>query len=360
MKVLISAGGTGGHIYPALAIMNKIKEMEPDSKFLYIGTTNRMESTMIPNMNIPYVGIEIQGLNRKNPFKNIETIKKLNIAKKRVKEELNKFHPDIVLGIGGYVTFPVISTAKKMGYKTFIHEQNSIPGLSNRYLSKYADSIGVSLPGSMKYFPKKKTFISGNPRSEEAIKEKPLSKTEYKLDEHKKLVVIVMGSLGSLTMNNKFKEILTKFNNKEYEVLFVTGKDYYEEYSKIELANNVHIVPYIDKMLGLMKNTDLIVSRAGASIISEITAIELPSILIPSPYVTHNHQYLNAKELEDNNASFIIEEKDLTSDILINKIDEILNNKELYDKMKKGASKLKIEDSATRIYNKIKTLIDGE
>ena len=360
MKVIISAGGTGGHIYPALSIIRKIKEKEPQSEFLYIGTTNRMEHTIIPNEGIPYFGIDISGINRKHLFKNFKVFKDYRQSVKLLKKKMKEFNPDVVLGVGGYVTAPVVSTAKKLGYKTLIHEQNSIPGVSNKFLSKYADRIGVSLETSMQYFPKKKVFFSGNPRSEEIQKAKAISKKELGLSNSKRLVLIVMGSLGSTTMNQKLKEILPSFENKEYEVILVTGKEYYEWFHNVYVPSNVKVVPYLNQMLGVLKSADLIVTRAGASTIAEITSIGLPSIMVPSPYVTHNHQFKNAKALEEKNASIILEEKDFTKETLIRKIDFILNDTKVYEKMKKSAKALGVEDSATRIYKEIRTLIDGE
>lgn len=358
MRVIITAGGTGGHIYPALAILNKIKEVDPSSKFLYIGTTDRMEASMIPAKKIPYVGIEMMGLNRKNPFANIKVATCFIKAIRQAKKEITKFKPDIVLGVGGYITSPVIYAAKKLGYKTFIHEQNSIPGLSNKFLSHYADKIGVSLEGSMKYFDSKKVVYTGNPRSEEVLKTKPINKKEYGLEENKKLVVIVMGSLGSYTMNQRLMEMVPAFQGKTYEVLLVTGKNYYEDYQKLKnVPSNVHLVPYLENMLGVMQKTDIIVSRAGASTVSEIVALGLPSILVPSPYVTHNHQLENAKELERNKASIVLEEKDFDKTHLLPLIDRILTNKEKQKEMIESAKRLGVRDSATRIVNLIKEMI---
>ncbi len=360
MRVIVSAGGTGGHIYPALAIIEKIKEKEPNSEFLYIGTTDRMEHEIIPKENIPYLGIKISGLNRKHLLSNFKVLKNYWKSVRILKKKIKEFHPDIVLGVGGYVTAPVISTAKKLGYKTLIHEQNSIPGVSNKFLSKYADKIGVSLEESIQYFPKEKVFFSGNPRSEIVARVKPISKKTLGLSENKKLVLIVMGSLGSTTMNQKLKEMLSSFQEKTYEVIFVTGKGYFEQFKNEKLPLNVKVVPYLEEMLSVLKKTDLIVTRAGASTIAEITAIGLPSIMIPSPYVTHNHQLKNAKALENKNATVIIEEKDFTKEILIQKVDFILNDTIVYEKMKKSAKALGVQDSATRIYKVIRTLIDGE
>jgi len=359
MRVVVSAGGTGGHIYPALAIISKIKEMDKNSEILYIGTTDRMESKIVPDKGINYVGIEMKGLNRKNIFKNIKVLSTYIKAKKKIKKVLVDFKPDIVLGIGGYITLPVVSVASSLGIKTFIHEQNSIPGLSNRILSKKVNKIGVSLEDSIKYFDKDKTIFTGNPRSEEVIGIKPVLKSKYGLKNSKKLVLIVMGSLGSLTINNKMKEILKTFKEKDYEVLFVTGKNYFEEYQKLEdIPSNVKIVPYLEDMLSVMKKTDLIITRAGASTIAEITAIGLPSILIPSPYVTHNHQYKNALVLEKHGAGIIVEEEKLSSEILLKTIDEILKDSKKYDIMKKNSETLGVKNSASKIYEVIKSLVD--
>lgn len=360
MRVVVSAGGTGGHIYPALSIINKIKKMEPNSTFLYIGTTNRMEKDIIPNLGIPYKGIEMMGLNRKNLFANFKAISCFTKGIAECKRTIKKFNPDIVLGIGGYITAPVIYSAKKLGYKTFIHEQNSIPGFSNKFLSRYADKIGVSLPGSINYFPKEKTILTGNPRSEEIIKIKPIDKKSLGLSVTKKLVIIVMGSLGSSVMTEKMKELLPTFKDKNYEILFITGKAYFDEYKEVLIPSNVKIVPFMDNLLAVMKRADLIVSRAGASTIAEITSIGLPSILVPSPYVTHNHQYKNAKELEDAKATIIIPEEEFNKANLINSIDKILNDKELYNALRDNTKKLGVNDSATKIYNIIKELVDGK
>lgn len=359
MRVMISAGGTGGHIYPALAIINKLKQEEKNLELLYIGTTDRMESKLIPDKKIPYLGLETKGLNRKNPFKNISLIKQLHKNIKIVQEKIKEFQPDIVIGVGGYVTFPVIYASHKSKVKTIIHEQNSIPGLTNKFLSRYADKVLISLPDSKKYFKSKNVVYTGNPRSEEVAHIKPAKKADYNLQENKKTVVIVMGSLGSLTVNKKFQEILPKFKNKDYEVLFVTGSNYYDSFKDMKIPN-VQIVPFLENMLGVLKFSDLIVSRAGASMISEITTCHLPSILIPSPYVTANHQYKNALELEKNKASVIIEEEKLESGILLRTIDQILGDEKLYRSMVEANKKLGIEDSATRIYTEIKKTIRND
>lgn len=357
MKIIVSAGGTGGHIYPALAIINKLKERNKNCEVLYIGTTDRMESTLIPSLNIKYVGIPMKGLNRKNIFKNISVIKSFREGIKKSEEIMKEFKPDIVLGIGGYITAPVVLAAHNLKIKTFIHEQNSIPGLSNKILKRYATVIGVSLKESMKYFKGHNVIFTGNPRSEEASLAKPVNKSKYNLTESKKLVLFVMGSLGSLTITNIMKEIIPEFKNKDYEVLFVTGKNYLDSYKDINVPNNVKLVPNLTDILSVMKKTDLIITRAGASTIAEITAIGVPAIIIPSPYVTHNHQEKNAEVLSDNGSAIVIKEKDLNKDILLSNIDSLFSSKTKLSAMRKSSKSLGVIDSATKIAEIIEDIV---
>ncbi len=360
MRVIISAGGTGGHIYPALAIINKIKECEPNSEFLYIGTHDRMEKDIIPKQDIPFKSIEIYGFYRKKMYRNFKTIKYFYKGYKECKSIISEFKPDVVVGVGGYVTGPVIYAAHKLGYPTFIHEQNSIPGKCNKFLSSYVNLVGISFLSSKEFFPKEKVLYTGNPCSEEAIKKEAISKSKFGLSENKKLVLIVMGSLGASKVNDFFKNSIKLFNNKEYEVLYVTGNSSYDTFSKIKVPKNVKVVPYIEDLTRIMKKCDIMVSRAGASTLSEIEALAIPSILIPSPYVPDNHQYKNAMDLVNKKCAIILEEKDLKGDILIRKIDELINDKDELNEMKKNLNNSGVKNSATLIYDNLKKLIDGK
>ena len=360
MRIIVSAGGTGGHIYPALAIINKLKERNKDLEVLYIGTTDRMEKDLIPKLGIPYKGIEMKGLNRKKVFKNYQVIKSFRNAIKEIKVIMKEFKPDVVLGIGGYITAPVIIAAHKLGIKTFIHEQNSIPGLSNKLLKKKATKIGVSLEDSLKYFKHCNVEFTGNPRSEEAYEAKPLDKKKYGFHDDKKLVVFVMGSLGSYTVTNVIIESIPKIANKDYEVLLITGKRFLENYEGIKIPKNIKMVPLIDDMLSVLKKTDLIVTRAGASTIAEITAIGVPAIMIPSPHVTHNHQEKNANVLGDNGSAVVIKEKELTSDKLLTTIDSLIKDDKKLNSMKESSKKLGVRDSATKIARIVEDLVSGD
>lgn len=351
MRVIISAGGTGGHIYPALAIVNKIKEKEPNSEFLYIGTHNRMEKDIVPKYNIPFEAIKIYGFNRKNPFKNFKTIACIFKAIRRSKKLIKAFNPDVVIGVGGYVTVPVIYSAKKLGFKTFIHEQNSTPGKANNFLAKYADNIFVSFKSSMKYFPNNKVIFTGNPCSEDALKKEAIDKRELGLDPHKKLVLFVMGSLGSSKVNDALYKAIPSFKNKDYEILFITGNDLYEDMAKLEYPDNVKIVPFINGLTRVMKVTDVMVSRAGATTLSEVISLNVPTILVPSPYVPDNHQFKNAMDLVNKKAAVLIEEKNLNSDNLVKEIDNLINNPK---EIKKNLKSFEYFDSASKIYESIK------
>ncbi len=355
MRVVISAGGTGGHIYPALAIINKIKEKEPDSEFLYIGTHNRMEKDIVPKRGVPFKAIEMYGFNKKNIFKNFKTLKCIFKGYNNCKKWIKEFNPDIVIGVGGYITVPVIMAGKKLGYKTFLHEQNSIPGKSNIFLQKYCDLIGLSFASSKKYLTKANTYLTGNPCSEEAIRTVAASKKDLGFDTSKKLILIVMGSLGANTVNKYLLSIMPKIKNKNYEILWITGKN--ADFKQEELPKNVKVLPFYESLPRIMKVTDLMISRAGASTLSEIISLEVPTILIPSPYVANNHQYINALDLTSKNAAIMLEEKELDKDILVNKIDEVINDDKTLKEIKNNLKQFKVEDSAEIIYNKIHDLI---
>ena len=357
MRVVISAGGTGGHIYPALAIINKIKEEEPNSEFLYIGTHNRMEKDIIPKHGIKYIPIEINGLKRSLNLDNLKTLINFLKARKKCKKIISEFNPDVVIGCGGYVTAPVIWAASKLGKKTFIHEQNSVVGLSNKYLIKYTKKIGVSFESTLNQFPKDKAVLTGNPCSEKAIKCKKADLSEFGLNKNKKTVLIVMGSLGSETINNKIINYMDGFRNKEYQVLFVTGESYYEKVKNRIMPTNVIIKPFIDNLSQVMKSVDIMVSRSGATTISELTVLGLPTIFIPSPYVTNNHQYKNAMDLVNNKAGLIIEEKEISKAKLINTIDKLLTDEKTYQEIKNNLLNIGIKNSSSRIYNTLKEMI---
>ncbi len=359
MKILVSAGGTQGHINPALAIIDKFKEHDKDLEVIYVGTTNRMEKDIVPSLGIKYIPIEIYGftMNAKYIKRNI---KNLFLIKKDVKQMIKlikDFKPDVVLGIGGYVTYPVIKAAHKCKVPIFIHEQNSIPGKVNKVTAKYADLIGVSIKESEKYFKGKNVFYSGNPTGDRALKVPEIKKSSIGLDDNKKLILFVSGSLGSNSVNNKMKEFLRNFNKDDYQILYITGDNYYDDFIKEKYSDSVKIIPSIKDLPGVIKSSELVISRAGASTIAEINALCKPCIYIPSPYVANNHQYYNALDLKKIKVAEMLEEKDLTEESLNDKIDNVLKNKDMYINNLKKMEKF---NSAELIYQKIMEVLANE
>ena len=346
-----------GHINPALAIIDEFKRKEKDLDVLYIGTHNRMEKDVVPSHHISYEAIEIYGFS-KDILRDIKNIGCIRRATKKCIEIMKNFKPDIVIGVGGYVTYPVLKAAKKLGIKTFIHEQNSIPGKSNKMIAKYADLIGVTFESSIPYFKTKgKVFLCGHPSGAAALKREIVDKKTLGFSKEKKLITVVAGSLGSGSLNEKFLSVLKSIADKDYEVCYITGKMHYDKLKNEDVCANVRIIPYSDNLPGLMKASDLVVSRAGAGSLAEILSLEIVSLIIPSPNVANNHQYYNAKELYDKGCIELLEEKDITKDILLAKMEKCLYDLDLRQKMQMAMKKLDTKNSSQIIYNEIKGLI---
>jgi len=355
MKVIIGAGGTGGHLYPALALVEYMKRKDPTMEFLFVGTTDRLESNIVPKLGYEYAGLHVKGMVG-NPLQKALAgcifIKSVFHARKIIKA----FKPDIVIGFGGYPSASVVKAASMLKIKTLIHEQNSIIGLTNKILVTSVDTIVCCYQKAYQNFPKEKTYLYGNPRASVVVSQTPTDiYQEYDLDKHKKLVVVVMGSLGSESINEIMITALQQLQKKEYQVLYVTGKQHFDTMKAAvgKLRNSVRLVPYIDDMPSVMAHADIIVSRAGASTIAEITAIGLASILIPSPFVAANHQEYNAMELVDNEAAIMILEKELTSQLLIEKIDTILQNEIVLESMRRNAKSLGKPNAINDMYQLI-------
>ena len=360
LKIIVTAGGTGGHIYPALAIINKFLEHDKNTEVLYIGTHNRMEKEIVPKSNIPYEAIEIYGLSKTNIIRDIKNVFLIKKAYKKCLNIMKNFKPDVVIGVGGYVTYPVLKAAKKLNIKTFIHEQNMIPGKANLAISKYADIVGVSFDASRSKFKNSNIKFTGNPCGENAKSMENYDKTKLGFTKDKKLIVVVAGSLGSKTINNSMKDFISNCGNASYEVLYITGNGLYNDFvNNLEIPNNVKVLPYFDNLPRILKSADCLVTRAGASTISEIIALHIPSILIPSPYVANNHQYFNAKALEDKKACLMIEEKDLNEAILKEKISIIIDDIKTNTTFKDNLKKLDNINSSETIYQIIKDMVNN-
>ncbi len=327
MRYLIATGGTGGHIYPALALANEIKKIEPDSSILFVGSADRMEAQEVPHAGYRFSPIQVSGMNG-GPFHKLLSSWRLFRAYQACIQLIKKEKPDIVLGFGNYISVPVILAAHRAHLPTMLHEQNSYAGKANRFLSRFADAVVGCYEENRSQFPSDKIRILGNPRASEAAKvqRNPKLVRQLGLDPNRPLVIIVMGSLGSQSVNEVMKGALKMMAGKPYQVLYVTGRSHYEEFSSdIALAENLRVVPYIDGC-NMMINATLCVVRGGATTAAEMTAMRMPSIIIPSPYVPNNHQVKNAQALAAKKAAVMIEEKDLTEQAIVSKIEDILEN----------------------------------
>lgn len=359
MNIIVSAGGSGGHIYPALAIIEEFKKHEKDLNVLYIGTHNRMEKTIVPEKGIAYESIEIYGFT-KNMKRNLENVFLIRKAEKKCMKIMKSFKPDVVIGVGGYVTYPVLKAAKKLKIKTFIHEQNSRPGKVNYLTSRYADLVGVTFKSSMQYLKNaKKVIYTGHPSLDKATNTNAIDKTTLGFTKDKKLVIFVAGSLGSASLNDKMIAFLNSHLHDSYEILYVTGSNVNMDEFKNKITNKKGIVfvPYVENLPGVMAASDLVVSRAGAGTLFEIIGLEKPSIIIPSPNVANNHQYYNALELENCGVIQMMEEKDITKEKLGEEILHLLNNQEELKKLKQNMGDYKKIKPMETIYKSIKDLI---
>ncbi|MEH7502422.1 undecaprenyldiphospho-muramoylpentapeptide beta-N-acetylglucosaminyltransferase [Neobacillus drentensis] len=362
MKIVVSGGGTGGHIYPALALIREIQKQNKDAQFLYIGTSKGLESKIVPRENIDFKSIHITGFQRKLSFENIKTVLRFLKGVKDSKRMLKEFKPDIVIGTGGYVCGPVVYAASKLGIPTIIHEQNSVPGLTNKFLSRYVNKIAICFDEAKEYFPEKKTVFTGNPRASEVIgKDGIRGRLAAGLSTTMPAVLIFGGSRGARPINEAVVKAFAELAEKPYQVLYITGDVHFEEVKKeVELIGNpknVVIKPFIHNMPEVLAGIDLVVSRAGATTLAEITSLGIPSILIPSPYVTNNHQEKNARSLSDHGAAELLLEKDLNNKSLVHNIDRILLNNENLKEMKIKAKKMGVPDSAFRLYSLMQELV---
>ncbi|SMG13439.1 undecaprenyldiphospho-muramoylpentapeptide beta-N-acetylglucosaminyltransferase [Paenibacillus aquistagni] len=365
MRVVLSGGGTGGHIYPALAIARECKKSDPNSEFLYIGTEKGLESKLVRDEGLPFETIEITGFRRKLSFENVKTIMRFLRGVSRAKELLRTFKPDVVIGTGGYVCGPVVYAAAKLGIPTIIHEQNVIPGLTNKFLSRYASTVALSFEESKSYFDKAKhVLFTGNPRATavvEANRERGFA--SLGLPQDSELVLVVGGSRGARVVNEAMIGMVPFLKKlPDVHFVYVTGQQYYEDTRKAVLQansglrNHLHVLPYVSNMPEVLAATTVAVSRAGASSLAELTALGIPSILIPSPNVTNNHQEANARSLEQAGAAVMLLESKLSAQQLFKEIEQLIVQRDKRKLMSDRAKAYGQPDSAARIVAEMKRL----
>ncbi|MGX7092442.1 undecaprenyldiphospho-muramoylpentapeptide beta-N-acetylglucosaminyltransferase [Hutsoniella sourekii] len=369
-KIVVSGGGTGGHIYPALTIVKRLKELNPELECLYIGTDKGLELKIVPQSGIDFESIEIQGLERRLSFNNLRSIWLMLTSSFAAWRKLRSFQPEIVIGTGGYVCAPVLLASSLLKIPSLIHEQNSVAGVTNKFLSRFVDKIAICFEQVKDDFHsyEDKLVLTGNPRGQEvlsSLSDEPVLSKAFGLDDQKATVLIFGGSRGAPAINQAAIQSITNWLQVDYQVIIATGQAHFDdlvgELEAMELnKTNLRVVPYIDNMPEVFNAIDLVVCRSGATTLTELTALGLPSVLIPSPYVTNNHQYYNARSLVDQGAALLIEEKDLTALKLFQTVDQLINDKDQLESMRMKAKSLGIPDATDRIISTLEQLIEDK
>ena len=365
-KVLISGGGTGGHIFPAISIANEIKRRNPDTEILFVGAENRMEMEKVPAAGYKIIGLPVCGFDRKHLFKNVKVLFKLFKSMRMARKILKDFSPCMAVGVGGYASGPMLKAAQKMHIPTLIQEQNSYAGVTNKLLAAKADAICVAYDGMERFFPQEKIVKTGNPVRRNLI-ECALSRdeaiTRLGLDPAKKTILVVGGSLGAKTINEGIKAGLGLLGEKSdnLQVIWQTGK-YYDADTREALerskVKNVLRMPFIADMDVAYRAADLVVGRAGASSISELQLLGKPSILVPSPNVAEDHQTKNAMALVDKKAALMIRDVDAVNVLVGKMIDTVLDD-ELLSSLSANVAGMALPDAAGHIVDCMESILKG-
>lgn len=312
-KFIISGGGTGGHIYPAIAIANEIKRQIPDAEILFVGAKNRMEMQKVPQAGFPIEGLNISGIQRKLSLENLKFPLKLIGSLWKARQIIKNFRPDVVIGTGGYASAPTLKMAQWLGVPTVIQEQNSLAGITNKWISKKAKKICVAYENMDKFFPKEAIILTGNPVRADLLQisdKKDEIYSFFGLNPKKKTLLVLGGSLGARKINQLIEKNLPFFEKIGVQVLWQCGKFYFEEYKKFE-NQNVKVLAFIDRMDLAYAVSDVMISRAGASSVSELCVVGKPVIFIPSPNVAEDHQTKNAQAIANKNSAILLKENEL-------------------------------------------------
>ncbi len=367
MRVLLTGGGTAGHINPAVAIAKYIQKKESDSEFLFIGTERGLEKTLVPREGFEIKFVKVMGLKRKLTLENIKVLKQFITSKIEARKIIDEFKPDIVIGTGGYACTPAVYAAKKRGIPSVIHEQNVYPGLAIKMLGKKADVTMISFPETEKLIDVNACALTGNPLRPNLFDKADYEKVigEYGF-EHKPIVLMFGGSLGAERMNDALIEMIEKgFDG--FNLIAATGEKHFEGVVKrleekgvdYKGMKNLALLPYIYNMNEVLGCADMAVCRAGAITISELNALGKASVLIPSPYVAHNHQESNARYLETNGAAKLLLEKDLSGESLLESITSVLDDEQALREMSENSKKLGQVNACEKIYEIVKELVNN-
>ncbi|OSB10891.1 undecaprenyldiphospho-muramoylpentapeptide beta-N- acetylglucosaminyltransferase [Paraclostridium bifermentans] len=361
MKVLLSGGGTGGHVYPAIAIANKIKEENPDAEIVFVGTEKGIESEIVPKYGYELRTVTVQGFKRKIDFDNVKRVFKLFKGLEQSRRIVKKFKPDVVIGTGGYVSGPVLFNASMGKVPAIIHEQNSFPGVTNKILAKMVTKVLTSFEDSHGRFPEEtrnKLVLTGNPvRKEILISKKSNSRRKLGIQEDKKMVLCYGGSGGSRKINDSMKVVIRNLVNEDVAFIYATGKNFYDGFmsdiSDLQLKPYQKVVPYLEDMASALAACDIVIGSAGAISLAEITALGKPSIIIPKAYTAENHQEYNAKSVESKGAGIAILEKNLTAETLNDTVFKLLGDRDLLIDMSNASKEIGKPEAIDIIYKEV-------
>ncbi|SCY70843.1 undecaprenyldiphospho-muramoylpentapeptide beta-N-acetylglucosaminyltransferase [Flavobacterium caeni] len=360
-RFILSGGGTGGHIYPAIAIANELKSRFPDAEFLFVGAKDKMEMQKVPQAGYKIRGLWIAGLQRKLTFDNTLFPVKLITSLLKARRILAEFKPDVVIGTGGFASGPLLQVASFAGVPSVIQEQNSYPGITNKLLAKKASKICVAYDGLERFFPKSKIVFTGNPVRQDLIDvagKRAEAVAYFNLDPNKKTLLVLGGSLGARRINQLIAKELVVFEALGLQVIWQCGKLYHEQYQHFDEKTNVQVLAFIDRMDLVYAASDFVISRAGASSVSELCIVGKPTVFIPSPNVAEDHQTKNAQSIVDKGGAILIRESELDTQFsgIFNKLvsDENLQ-RQLSDNMKKLAKVNATKDIADEIVKLIKS-----
>lgn len=357
LKVIIAGGGTGGHIFPAVAIGHALRRLNEDTELLFVGAKGKMEMEKVPQEGFEIVGLDIAGFNRSNMLKNLALPFKIIKSYMQARSILRSFKPDAVVGVGGYASFPVLNAAQGKGIPTLIQEQNSYAGKSNKILGKKAKAVCVGYEKMERFFPKEKLIFTGNPVRHK-IAQSNLTRAEGQewlgLDENKKTILIVGGSLGAKSINEAIDEQLEGLLDEDVQLIWQTGKLYYEQAKQRAAAfsDKVKVYDFIKEMDYAYAAADVVVSRAGALAIAELCIVAKPVIFVPYPFAAEDHQTSNAMSLVEHNAAMMVKNSDAKAE-LIKKLKNLLHDESMQDLMSKNLKALAIKDADERIAKKV-------
>ena len=357
-RFIISGGGTGGHIYPAIAIANELKSRYPEAEFLFVGAKDKMEMQKVPQEGYAIKGLWIAGIQRKLTLDNAMFPLKLTSSLLNSFKIIKNFKPDVVIGTGGFASGAVLKVASMLGIPTVIQEQNSYPGITNKLLAKKANKICVAYENLESFFPKDKMILTGNPVRQDLINE--ASKSEavayFKLDANKKTLLVLGGSLGARRINQLIEKELDFLLSQNIQIIWQCGKLYLNDYSKYNEKDNVQVVAFIDRMDLVYAAADVVISRSGASSVSELCIVGKPTIFIPSPNVAEDHQTKNAKAISDKNGAILIKESELETQFETI-FSDLISNESKQLELSQNIKKLALPNATKQIADEIMKLV---